>query len=180
MGRACVDHYAFMRRHCVFSNDELLCTLADVATGRVTVEQAMSVSATSPRRLNESTAGLDTSCIATVHQQLEVVLKEERNLRKQVAQAGIVRSKRMFFDSLQDDERACELCQTTLFLSGIICSCVHMSQRSDEAVSNLEQSCHADQAEITSLGANFPIGIKHKLDKWASYPNERVSGMAGE
>ncbi|CAH8568390.1 unnamed protein product [Dicrocoelium dendriticum] len=136
IGRSCVKHYAQMRRHCVFSNDELLCTLAEVATGRVPAEDVLLVTnpyfppgATKPRLPTGcSTAGLDISAVAIVHQEFSVLLSEERRLRQIVLNLGVVRQEKVRFDELHDDVRVCDACLTTLFLSGISCPCASTVQ----------------------------------------------------
>ncbi|OON14528.1 PHD-finger [Opisthorchis viverrini] len=137
IGRACVDHYAVMKRHCVFSNEELLCTLAEVAVGRCRPEDILLTTnsyhpnessakkcATQPRLPPGcSTAGLDISAIATVHQEFTLLLNKERRLRQIALNVGVVRMEKVRFDELWDDVRVCDACSTTLFLSGISCPC---------------------------------------------------------
>ncbi|GAA57439.1 lysine-specific demethylase 5C, partial [Clonorchis sinensis] len=137
IGRACIDHYAVMKRHCVFSNEELLCTLAEVAVGRCRPEDILLTTnsyhpnessskkcATKPRLPPGcSTAGLDISAIATVHQEFTLLLNKERRLRQLALNVGVVRMEKVRFDELWDDVRVCDACSTTLFLSGISCPC---------------------------------------------------------
>lgn len=127
IGRECIDHYAEMKRHCVFSNDELLCTLAELAVGRL---QPLDVLRTSNLDGENgvipgcSVAGLDISCVAIVHQEFMLLVKRERKLRELVKSKGVVNSIKMKFTDLADDSRVCDLCMTTLFLSGVSCACL--------------------------------------------------------
>ncbi|TGZ72831.1 hypothetical protein CRM22_001841 [Opisthorchis felineus] len=164
IGRACIDHYAVMKRHCVFSNEELLCTLAEVAVGRCLPEDILIT--TNPYHPNESsakmcatkprlppgcsTAGLDISAIAAVHQEFTLLLNKERRLRQIALNVGIVRMEKVRFDELLDDVRVCDACSTTLFLSGISCPCASFvaspkktSPRGDQLNGTMGRKRHA-------------------------------------
>ncbi|CAL8078546.1 unnamed protein product [Calicophoron daubneyi] len=142
IGRACVDHYAAIKRYCVFSNDELLCTLAEVAVGRCQPESVLlSTNPYKPPRTDKplskniqdyskprlppgcSTAGLDISAIAIVQQELKIVLAQEKRLRAKVQKAGVKQLEQIKFHLLPDDTRVCDVCMTTLFLSAVACPC---------------------------------------------------------
>lgn len=75
-----------------------------------------------------STAGLDISAIAAVHQEFAIILTKERNLRDSVFGSGVKLIKKIRFDELPDDLRVCDECLTTLFLSGVSCPCAATSR----------------------------------------------------
>ncbi|KAK4474043.1 hypothetical protein MN116_003355 [Schistosoma mekongi] len=155
IGRACIEHYAEIKRHCVFSNDELLCTLAEVAVGNVLPEEILTITNPVNNCISGSecsdnlesdvreklppgcsTSGLDIGAVAIVHQEFACVLKEERKLREIATQSGITNSRKVRFDEMPDDARVCDFCLTTLFLSGVSCSCIYESNTDIEGPKN--------------------------------------------
>ncbi|XP_012280328.1 lysine-specific demethylase lid isoform X2 [Orussus abietinus] len=103
MGRDCITHYSNLRRFCVFSHDELVCKMS-----------------LDPDSLD---IGIAT---ATYHDMLQMV-DDEKKLRKNLLEWGVTEAEREAFELLPDDERQCEACKTTCFLSAVTCSC-HSSQ----------------------------------------------------
>ncbi|XP_050452025.1 lysine-specific demethylase 5A isoform X1 [Cataglyphis hispanica] len=103
VGRECISHYSNLRRFCVFSHDELVCKMS-----------------LDPDLLD---IGIAT---ATYHDMLQMV-EDEKKLRKNLLEWGVTEAEREAFELLPDDERQCEACKTTCFLSAVTCSC-HNSQ----------------------------------------------------
>ncbi|XP_069759397.1 lysine-specific demethylase 5A isoform X3 [Narcine bancroftii] len=99
MGRQCVSHYRRLHRYCVFSHEELICKMA------------------------ADPEGLDVELAAAVYKEMLTMIEEERQLRKAAFQMGIVDSEQEAFELLPDDERQCETCKTTCFLSAVTCIC---------------------------------------------------------
>ncbi|RMB90024.1 hypothetical protein DUI87_33582 [Hirundo rustica rustica] len=96
-GRQCIEHYRRLRRYCVFSHEELICKMA-----------------ASPEKL-------DLNLAAAVHKEMFVLVQEERKLRKALLEKGITEAEREAFELLPDDERQCDKCKTTCFLSALAC-----------------------------------------------------------
>ncbi|XP_068104060.1 lysine-specific demethylase 5C [Hyperolius riggenbachi] len=96
-GRKCIEHYRRLRRYCVFSHEELICKMAAC-----------------PERL-------DLSLAAAVHKEMLLLVQEERRLRKALMERGITEAEREAFELLPDDERQCQKCKTTCFLSALAC-----------------------------------------------------------
>ncbi|XP_011267451.1 lysine-specific demethylase lid isoform X2 [Camponotus floridanus] len=103
VGRDCITHYSNLRRFCVFSHDELVCKMS-----------------LDPDLLD---IGIAT---ATYYDMLQMV-EDEKKLRKNLLEWGVTEAEREAFELLPDDERQCEACKTTCFLSAVTCSC-HNSQ----------------------------------------------------
>uniref|UniRef100_A0A3B3S562 [histone H3]-trimethyl-L-lysine(4) demethylase n=1 Tax=Paramormyrops kingsleyae TaxID=1676925 RepID=A0A3B3S562_9TELE len=110
-GRSCVEHYRRLRRYCVFSHEELACKMAACAEK------------------------LDLNLAAATHREMLSIVQEERKLRKDLLERGIVEAEREAFELLPDDERQCDKCKTTCFLSALACSgcpehlvCLHHTQ----------------------------------------------------
>ncbi|KAF5292984.1 hypothetical protein FQR65_LT11102 [Abscondita terminalis] len=99
MGRECILHYSHLRRFCVFSHDELVCKMA-----------------CEPDKLSPLIA-------ATTYQDMLQMVDTEKKLRKSLLEWGVTNAEREAFELLPDDERQCEVCKTTCFLSAITCSC---------------------------------------------------------
>ncbi|XP_031700179.1 lysine-specific demethylase 5C isoform X2 [Anarrhichthys ocellatus] len=97
-GRSCIEHYRRLTRYCVFSHEELTCKMA-----------------TSPEKL-------DLNLAAATHREMFIIVQEERKLRKGLMERGITEAEREAFELLPDDERQCDNCKTTCFLSALACS----------------------------------------------------------
>ncbi|XP_072305119.1 lysine-specific demethylase 5C isoform X2 [Eucyclogobius newberryi] len=97
-GRSCIEHYRHLRRYCVFSHEELTCKMA-----------------TCPDKL-------DLNMAAATHREMFILVQEERKLRKALMERGITEAEREAFELLPDDERQCDTCKTTCFLSALACS----------------------------------------------------------
>ncbi|XP_072408539.1 lysine-specific demethylase 5A isoform X1 [Chiloscyllium punctatum] len=99
IGRQCVSHYRRLHRYCVFSHEELICKMA------------------------ADPEGLDVELAAAVYKEMVTMLEEETQLRNAAFEMGIVDSEQEAFELLPDDERQCETCKTTCFLSAVTCTC---------------------------------------------------------
>ncbi|XP_046406090.1 lysine-specific demethylase 5A isoform X2 [Ischnura elegans] len=99
MGRMCVAHYAKCRRFCVFSHDELVCRMAFQAEL------------------------LDLTMALATFMDVKTMVTEEKKLRRAMMEYGVRKSDLCRFERLPDDERQCDVCKTTCFLSAIKCSC---------------------------------------------------------
>uniref|UniRef100_A0A1B0AWY0 [histone H3]-trimethyl-L-lysine(4) demethylase n=1 Tax=Glossina palpalis gambiensis TaxID=67801 RepID=A0A1B0AWY0_9MUSC len=99
MGRECVNHYSMLRRFCVFSHDELVCKMA-----------------LEPAKL---TFGIATACYIDMAEMVD----SEKKLRKSLLEWGVTRAERKAFELIPDDERHCQECNTTCFLSAVSCEC---------------------------------------------------------
>ncbi|GCB82033.1 hypothetical protein scyTo_0021508, partial [Scyliorhinus torazame] len=96
-GRRCIEHYRWLHRYCVFSHEELVCKMAACAER------------------------LDLNLAAAVHKEMFIMVQEERKLRKALLEKGITEAEREAFELLPDDERQCDKCKTTCFLSALAC-----------------------------------------------------------
>lgn len=99
LGRQCVDHYRDLNRYCVFSHDEMICTMATKADK------------------------LDVVLASAVLKDMIHMISEERDLRAQIRKLGVVQCELFKYDLLQDDERQCMKCRTTCYLSALTCPC---------------------------------------------------------
>lgn len=82
----------------MFSHEELTCKMA-----------------ASPEKL-------DLNLAAATHREMFSIVQEERKLRKGLMERGITEAEREAFELLPDDERQCDKCKTTCFLSALACS----------------------------------------------------------
>ncbi|XP_069619062.1 lysine-specific demethylase 5A isoform X2 [Ranitomeya imitator] len=99
IGRQCVNHYRRLRRHCVFSHEELIFKMA------------------------ADPECLDVGLAATVCKEMAVMIEDESRMRDNAVQMGIEQSEEEVFELVPDDERQCASCRTTCFLSALTCSC---------------------------------------------------------
>lgn len=126
MGRSCVDHYASMKRQCVFSNDELLLVLAEVVAGDRDINDAVAwtdLTADRYTKIKPLITGFDVENLRTIHDEFSLVLEKERELREHLQSIGLTNVEQVRLDELPDDDRVCFVCQTTLFLSAVTCPC---------------------------------------------------------
>ncbi|XP_015108765.1 lysine-specific demethylase lid [Diachasma alloeum] len=103
VGRECIAHYSNLRRFCVFSHDELVC------------------------KMSLDPDSLDIGIATATYQDMLQMVEDEKKLRKNLLEWGVTEAEREAFELLPDDERQCEACKTTCFLSAVTCSC-HSSQ----------------------------------------------------
>lgn len=99
LGRLCVEHYRLLHRQCVFSHEELVCKMA------------------------ADPDSLDLIVAAKTYQDLLVIAEKEKKLRKKILDSGTIEAEREAFELLPDDERQCDYCKTTCFLSAVTCTC---------------------------------------------------------
>eukprot|EP00729_Bicosta_minor_P002733 gene2733-2203_t len=105
LGRECQLLYNGMKRRPVFSQEEMVVALARDCAAEDSV-----------RRL-----GLGILLGALV--ELRIILGAEKELRRAVKAAGVTDSKRVDFGARDDDERICDVCSTTCYLSAVSCPC---------------------------------------------------------
>ncbi|XP_059046452.1 lysine-specific demethylase 5-like [Achroia grisella] len=104
IGRECIIHYKNLKRFCVFSHDELICKMA-LDGDRLDLETALET-----------------------QKELVRATEEEGALRALIAKKGLKNVCRTAFELLGDDERLCEVCKTTCFLSSVSCAeCKNMA-----------------------------------------------------
>ncbi|XP_043944415.1 lysine-specific demethylase 5A [Protopterus annectens] len=99
LGRQCISHYRRQQRYCVFSHEELVFKMA------------------------ADPESLDVELAAVVYKELLVMIEEETRVRESVTQMGVTMSEQEVFELVPDDERQCEICKTTCFLSALTCTC---------------------------------------------------------
>ncbi|XP_061178889.1 lysine-specific demethylase 5A-like isoform X2 [Saccostrea echinata] len=99
IGRACIEHYRSLCRQCVFSHEELVCKMA------------------------ADPDNLDLIIAASTHKDLLAIVEDERKQRKNLLEMGTKEAEREAFELLPDDERQCDFCKTTCFLSAVTCPC---------------------------------------------------------
>ncbi|CAF0929992.1 unnamed protein product, partial [Didymodactylos carnosus] len=99
MGRCAIDHYKEVKRYSVFCHDELVCKLASECQY------------------------LDPAIGDATKFELESIVKHEKNGRKSAHDQGAANGDRVCFELMPDDERQCDYCKTTCFLSAVSCSC---------------------------------------------------------
>uniref|UniRef100_A0A3B3DZJ7 [histone H3]-trimethyl-L-lysine(4) demethylase n=1 Tax=Oryzias melastigma TaxID=30732 RepID=A0A3B3DZJ7_ORYME len=131
IGRGCVDHYRQLSRYCVFSHDEMVCNMA----------------------LKANT--MDVELASAVHEDMKVMVQEEKKLREWASKLGLVLSRRVDYEELPDEERQCFKCRTTCYLSGVTCAC-----SSDKMVCLY----HAQSLCICPL-SNLTLNYKFTMDE---------------
>lgn len=141
-GRQSVVHYSKMHRYCVFSHDELICKMAadpdnlDLDLAVATYQDML--------QMIESENELRKLLVDKVMHQflicinfceiflcwhieiwpgfLFVEVDVNTSLLYFIYFQGITKAEREAFELLPDDERQCELCKTTCFLSAVTCN----------------------------------------------------------
>ncbi|XP_046908239.2 lysine-specific demethylase 5B isoform X2 [Dermatophagoides farinae] len=100
-GRLSIAHYSAFHRYPVFSHDELICKMAD------------------------GCKDLNTCLALATYDDLKEMIKNEMHLRHKIFTIGVMNTEYFSFETFKDDERQCDYCKTTCFLSAIKCNCKH-------------------------------------------------------
>ncbi|KPJ17877.1 Lysine-specific demethylase lid [Papilio machaon] len=66
---------------------------------------------------------LSLTVALAAYRDMRTMLHDERKLRKGLLDWGVTEAEREAFELLPDDERQCQLCKTTCFLSCVTCAC---------------------------------------------------------
>ncbi|KAL0962770.1 hypothetical protein UPYG_G00345120 [Umbra pygmaea] len=157
MGRQCVSHYRRLHRYCVFSHEELLCKMA------------------------ADPESLDVELAAAVFREMGEMMEEETRLRQAIQEMGVLSSEQEVFELLPDDERQCQKCKTTCFLSALTCPCSpdslvclhHSTQLCDCPMGNKCLRYRYDLEEFPSM----LYGVKSRAqsyDTWAKRVTEAL------
>lgn len=101
IGRQSIAHYASLQRYPVFSHDELICKMADEADQ------------------------LEIRLSMATFEDITKMIDAEKELRKNAILMGITKTDRLDFEKYEDDERQCLYCNTTCFLSAVVCNCAN-------------------------------------------------------
>ncbi|VDO11197.1 unnamed protein product [Rodentolepis nana] len=134
IGRACVEHYAEVRRQCVFSNDELLYRLAEVISGRREMTDIANYTEMAAQCYQDRDSSTRTCFgvedLRMIHSEFSTVVGHEVRVRKDLLTRVKQAVKYPVYllaaedeDENDDDDRICAVCQTTLFFSAIVCPC---------------------------------------------------------
>ncbi|XP_048582625.1 lysine-specific demethylase 5A isoform X2 [Nematostella vectensis] len=100
IGRHCINHYREMTRNPVFSHEELVCKMA------------------------ADPDGLDLDLAKAVYDEMLAIVETETKRRNTLLENGAQEFERAeAFELLPDDERQCQICKTTCFLSAVTCKC---------------------------------------------------------
>jgi histone demethylase JARID1 len=99
LGRAAIESYKLVKRHTVFSHDELACKIAT----------------------NKDLIDINTAF--TVQRELKIIYENEKKDREFLIEKGVKNSRKLIFELVPDDERTCFYCKTTCFVSALRCSC---------------------------------------------------------
>lgn len=129
LGRDCISHYSKLRRFCVFSHDELVCKMAS-----------------DPKDLE---LGVATAAFKDMH----VMVESEKKLRKSLLEWGVRTAERKNFELMPDDERQCEVCKTTCFLSAVTCDCPRANPKGEHrllaCLRHYSELCRCEPASHT-------------------------------
>ena len=158
IGRQCVNHYRRLRRHCVFSHEELIFKMA------------------------ADPECLDVGLAAMVCKELTLMTEEETRLRESVVQMGVLMSEEEVFELVPDDERQCSACRTTCFLSALTCSCnperlVCLYHPTDLCPCPMQKKCLRYRYPLEDL-PSLLYGVKvraQSYDTWVSRVTEALS-----
>ncbi|XP_060020343.1 lysine-specific demethylase 5A isoform X2 [Lagenorhynchus albirostris] len=158
IGRQCVSHYRRLRRHCVFSHEELIFKMA------------------------ADPECLDVGLAAMVCKELTLLTEEETRLRESVMQMGVLMSEEEVFELVPDDERQCSACRTTCFLSALTCSCnperlVCLYHPTDLCPCPMQKKCLRYRYPLEDL-PSLLYGVKvraQSYDTWVSRVTEALA-----
>jgi len=124
-----VEHYSLFHRHCVFSHDELACKMAtkaddlDYSIAIATYKDLLKMYETEKGKTRKGK--LESVNKSNIDEDFVVIglIWGIPEYRRVVQSLGVTNSERVKFESLPDDDKLCDFCKTTCFLSAITCSC---------------------------------------------------------
>lgn len=132
IGRDCMSHYSTLKRYCVFSHDELICRMSYIAES------------------------LRLDIAASTYEDMINMVKTEKEQRKMLLNWGCCAAEQKMFELISDDERQCDICKTTCFLSAVTCSC---NNNKLACLKHFEQLCNICSPE------NITLCYRYTLDK---------------
>ncbi|XP_013196492.1 lysine-specific demethylase 5 [Amyelois transitella] len=148
IGRECISHYKNLKRFCVFSHDELICKMA-LEGDRLDLETALET-----------------------QKELVKATEEEGALRASLAKKGLKNVCRTAFELLGDDERLCDVCKTTCFLSSVSCpeckqmTCLqHVDMGCQCAIEKKTLNYRYDMDELHIMLQTIDFRV-NSFDKW--------------
>ncbi|XP_029455800.1 lysine-specific demethylase 5A isoform X1 [Rhinatrema bivittatum] len=158
IGRQCVNHYRRLRRHCVFSHEELIFKMA------------------------ADPDSLDVGLAAVVCKEMTLMIEEETRLRESVMRLGVLMSEEEVFELVPDDERQCAACRTTCFLSALTCPCnperlVCLYHPTDLCSCPMQDKCLRYRYPLEDL-PSLLYGVKSRAqsyDTWVSRVTEALA-----
>lgn len=124
MGRMCLSNYAKVKRHCVFSHEELVMRMVEVAD-RISIGM----------------------CLATIDE-LRYIITKESQAREYLAKHGLSTSDYTKFEDISDDQRSCIQCQTTLYMSGLECQHKEKGMVCMDHILNLCNECPLEECVL--------------------------------
>ncbi|XP_074862426.1 lysine-specific demethylase 5A isoform X3 [Carettochelys insculpta] len=158
IGRQCVNHYRRLRRHCVFSHEELIFKMA------------------------ADPECLDVGLAAMVCKEMTLMIEEETRLRESVVQMGVLMSEEEVFELVPDDERQCAACRTTCFLSALTCSCnperlVCLYHPTDLCPCPMQKKCLRYRYPLEDL-PSLLYGVKVRAQSYDTWVNRVTEALA--
>lgn len=146
LGRSAIENYKLVKRHTVFSHDELVCKIAT----------SLSLS--------------DMNIIEEIKKELVVIIEAEKRDRWKLAEEKVFKkSSKIAFESLTDDERTCDYCKTTCFISAIYCSC------SKNTLTCLNHHQHLCRELKTTESLGSPRKRSHEMTLIYRYTTDEMS-----
>lgn len=121
VGRAAVENYKQIKRLSVFSHEELICTLA-------------------------MKTDMNIEMAKVIEYELTNLIDFEKTCRKVLLDKGVNKSTKEIFENLQDDERICDYCKGTCYVSAVYCDC---SSTRLVCINHYEHLCKCSHSNYT-------------------------------
>lgn len=99
MGRKCIDHYSSLKRMCVFSQDELIMNIIN------------------------SCDDITPQAAQYIYNDFIEMVESEKSNRRALLNWGITVADFIQFENQVDNYRLCTVCNTTIYVSAVTCSC---------------------------------------------------------
>ncbi|XP_062843106.1 lysine (K)-specific demethylase 5Ba [Trichomycterus rosablanca] len=137
LGRRCVDHYRSLNRYCVFSHDEMVCSIAAKADR------------------------MELELVSSIQNDMSYMIQEEKELREKAYKLGVWHSQQVDYEDLADEERQCSQCRTTCYLSAITCPC---SPGQLVCLHHLKDLCSCTPSRYT-LNYKYTLAVLYQIFK---------------
>jgi hypothetical protein len=141
IGRAAVENYKQIKRLSVFSHEELICSLA-------------------------TKTDMNIEMAKVIEYELANLIDNEKTYRKVLVDKGVNKSTKEIFENLQDDERICDYCKGTCYVSAVYCEC---STTRLVCINHYEHLCKCSRSNYTLKYRYTMDDLLHMLGKLKIY-----------
>jgi histone demethylase JARID1 len=159
LGRSAIENYKLLKRHTVFSHDELVCK---VATNRTLIE------------INIAFA---------IQRELSAMYNMEKQCRTKFMEksATNITTRQFSPELLTDDDRTCDFCKTTCYISMIKCICSPDKLVCLNHYEHMKEICKSShKCKSISIKSHLYSAKHHQYTLYYKYTLEEISNLSAK